>query len=173
MNEMKITEANIKNAELLRTLAEETFNETYAGLNSEADMQRYISTNFNVDQVQEELSTVDSHFFIVWDRDEAIGYIKLNTGAAQTELQDPLALEIERIYVKAQYHGKKIGQLLYEKAVAFAQELHKNTIWLGVWEHNPKAIRFYEKNGFVTFDTHLFTLGTEEQTDLMMRKTLG
>jgi ribosomal protein S18 acetylase RimI-like enzyme len=172
MNDMKITEANINDAELLRTLAEETFNETYAGLNSEEDMEHYISTNFNIDSVKAELSTIGSHFFIVWDAAEAIGYIKLNTGEVQTELQDPSSLEIERIYVKAKYHGKKIGQLLYEKAVLVARQMDKNSIWLGVWEHNPKAIRFYEKNGFVAFDTHLFTLGAEIQTDLMMRKTL-
>jgi ribosomal protein S18 acetylase RimI-like enzyme len=105
--------------------------------------------------------------------DEAvIGYLKINTGQAQTELQDSQALEIERIYVLKSFHGKKVGQLLYEKAMSVAAELGVNYVWLGVWEKNARAIRFYSKNGFEPFDKHIFKLGDDVQTDIMMKKAL-
>lgn len=87
-------------------------------------------------------------------------------------MQDETSLEIERIYVKKSHHGKKVGQLLYDQAVETAEHLKKSYVWLGVWEENLRALNFYRKNGFVEFDKHIFRLGEEEQTDLMMKKML-
>ena len=101
-----------------------------------------------------------------------IGYLKINVGQAQTELKDEQALEIERIYVLQQYHGKKVGQLLFEKAIAMAHQMSKSYVWLGVWEENRRALQFYKKNGFIEFDQHIFKLGDDEQTDIMMKLQL-
>ena len=98
--------------------------------------------------------------------------LKRNFGHSQTELNDNEALEIERIYVLKDFQGKKIGQKLYEKAVEVAKQNKVKYIWLGVWEKNQKAIDFYEKNGFVPFDKHIFVLGDDEQTDIMMEMEL-
>ena len=110
-------------------------------------------------------------YFAVLDN-TIIGYLKLNVGSAQTELQDDKALEIERIYVLKEFHGKKVGQLLYEKAIQIAKQKNVDYVWLGVWEENHRAVRFYKKNGFVPFDKHIFKLGHEEQTDIMMKLPL-
>jgi len=104
--------------------------------------------------------------------DTVIGYLKLNFGESQTELKGDKALEIERIYVLKEFHGKKVGQLLYDKAIQVATETKADYVWLGVWEENPRAIAFYKKNGFVEFDKHIFRLGDEEQTDIMMKLQL-
>ncbi len=85
------------------------------------------------------------------------------------EIKDKNYLEIERIYVLKEYHGKKVGQLLYENAIKIAKSKNAEYVWLGVWEKNPRAIRFYEKNGFVAFDKHIFKLGNDKQTDIMMK----
>lgn len=172
MDNIRITAVSIDNYKTLQLIGQETFYETFASDNSEEDMQKYLSESFSDAKVKEELSNRESLFFIAWEDNDPIGYLKVNLGNAQTELQDPLALEIERIYVKATHHGKRIGQLLYDRAIEIAQQTNKNSIWLGVWEKNPKAIRFYEKNGFVAFDKHIFKMGADEQTDIMMRKTL-
>ncbi len=100
------------------------------------------------------------------------GYLKLNFGVSQTELKDPKAIEIERIYVLKAFQGKRVGQALYEHALQLARDRGVDYIWLGVWEQNHKAIRFYEKNGFVAFDKHLFMLGDDPQTDIMMKLKL-
>jgi len=63
-----------------------------------------------------------------------------------------------------------VGQRLYEEAMWLAKELGMRYVWLGVWEENPRAIRFYAKNGFVAFDKHIFRLGDDEQTDILMKK---
>ena len=98
--------------------------------------------------------------------------MKLNFGDSQTELKDNKALEIERIYVSKEFHGKSVGQLLYDKAIEVAKQKNVNYVWLGVWEENPRAISFYKKNGFVEFDKHIFKLGNDEQIDIMMKLNL-
>jgi ribosomal protein S18 acetylase RimI-like enzyme len=103
---------------------------------------------------------------------DVIGYLKLNMGASQTEVKDNNALEIERIYVLKEFQGKKVGQMLFDKAIKIAKEHHIAYVWLGVWEENKRAIQFYTKNGFVEFDQHVFVLGDEAQTDIMMKLQL-
>lgn len=135
-------------------------------------MKEYLEKSFNTEKIKTELNNPDSFFFIAWEEDNPVGYLKVNSGKAQTELQDDTALEIERIYVKSSHHGKKVGQLLYNQALETAQNLKKSYLWLGVWEENLRALNFYRKNGFIEFDKHIFRLGTDEQTDLMMKKIL-
>ena len=136
-------------------------------------MQKYLEESFSSEKMSKEINTPESRFFIAWEEENPVGYLKVNTGKAQTELQDDFSLEIERIYVKSSHHGKKVGQLLYEKALEIASEEGKKYIWLGFWEENKRAVSFYKKNGFEEFDKHIFRLGSEEQTDLMMKKVLG
>jgi ribosomal protein S18 acetylase RimI-like enzyme len=169
---IQIKKASIKDLETLQNLGRETFYETFSAYNSEEEMQNYLDKSFASEKLTAEINHPESHFFIAWEEDVPVGYLKVNSGKAQTELQDETSLEIERIYVKSSYHGKKVGQILYEKALETAQEENKEYLWLGVWEENLRAVNFYKKNGFVQFDTHIFKLGNEEQTDLMMKKTL-
>jgi ribosomal protein S18 acetylase RimI-like enzyme len=72
-----------------------------------------------------------------------------------------------------EYHGKSVGQLLYDQAIKIARQKNADYVWLGVWEENPRAINFYKKNGFVEFDKHIFKLGNDEQTDIMMKLKLN
>ncbi|KPE50915.1 GNAT family N-acetyltransferase [Chryseobacterium indologenes] len=167
-----INKATAEDLETIQTLGRQTFSETFSESNSEEAMKQYLEESFSTGKIKSELNNADSHFFIAWEDDDPVGYLKLNAGSAQTELQNDDALEIERIYVKKSHHGKKIGQLLYEKAIEMAENLQKEYLWLGVWEENRRALDFYRKNGFETFGTHTFRLGDDEQTDLMMRKTL-
>jgi ribosomal protein S18 acetylase RimI-like enzyme len=95
--------------------------------------------------------------------------MKLNDGLSQTEQQAEDSLEIERIYVLKEYQGKGIGNELLNLAKHIANQKNAPYIWLGVWEENKKAIAFYEKNGFITFDQHVFMVGEDRQIDLMMK----
>jgi len=164
--------SNISDLKTLQDISKLTFQEAFADSNTAEDMQQYLTKNFSLDQLIDELSESDSRFFIAWDGERAVGYLKVNSGMSQTDLKEADSLEIERIYVLNAYYGKKVGQLLYEKAVEVAVESGKTSIWLGVWEQNPRAIRFYEKNGFVAFGSHVFKMGSDEQTDILMRMFL-
>ncbi len=169
---MTIRKISIEDWQKLQEIGKQTFYETFAESNSAEDMQRYLEESFAEEKVKNELSNPNSEFYFAEIDDEVVGYLKLNFGTSQTELQDNNAVEIERIYVLKTYHGQKVGQLLYDKAIEVAQNKQAEYVWLGVWEENPRAIRFYEKNGFVAFDKHIFKLGNDEQTDIMMRKNL-
>lgn len=172
MNEIVIKRASLEDIKTIQLIGKETFFETFAESNTEEDMKKYLEDNFSEEKVKSELNNPDSEFFIAFEGHFPIGYLKLNNGNAQTESQEENSIEIERIYVKSAYYGKKIGQLLYDKALQVARDKNKSSIWLGVWEENPRAIRFYEKNGFVAFGKHIFKMGDDEQTDIMMQKLL-
>ncbi|WP_426482790.1 GNAT family N-acetyltransferase [Chryseobacterium sp. R2ACT005] len=172
MSSIIINKAVAEDLETLQSLGIQTFSETFAEDNTEEAMKKYLEESFNTEKIKSELNNPDSSFYIAWEEDNPVGYLKVNSGKAQTELQDETSLEIERIYVKKSHHGKKVGQLLYNQALDTAQQLKKIYLWLGVWEENLRALHFYKKNGFVEFDKHIFRLGEEEQTDLMMKKTL-
>ncbi len=136
-------------------------------------MQYYLDTSLTAANLRTELEHPHSLWYIARQGPTAAGYLKLNYGPAQTELQDDKAMEIERIYVLTQYQGLRIGQLLLHKAIDMARERGLDYIWLGVWEKNQKAIGFYEKHGFKAFDTHAFQLGTDLQTDLLMKRLIN
>ena len=172
MEQLMIHKASLEDMATIQETGRQTFFETFAQGNTGEDMDKYLEEHFSVAKITAELNHPESLFFIAREGTEAVGYLKLNTGQAQTELQEQEGMEIERIYVKSAYHGKKVGQLLYEKALEIAKLQGKSYLWLGVWEENPRAIRFYEKNGFVPFDKHTFILGDEEQIDIMMKKHL-
>lgn len=172
MSSIIINKASAEDVEIVQSLGIQTFSETFAEDNTEEAMKKYLEESFNTEKIKSELNNPDSFFYIAWEEDNPVGYLKVNSGEAQTELQDDTALEIERIYVKKSHHGKKVGQLLYNQALETAEQLGKSYLWLGVWEKNLRALQFYRKNGFIEFDKHIFRLGEEEQTDLMMKKVL-
>ena len=173
MENIEIRKVTLADIEALQQIGRVTFSETFSDSNSEENMAKYLEEGFAIDKLTKEVCNTASLFYFALLNNQAVGYLKLNTGNAQTEAEVERALEIERIYVLANYHGKKVGQLLYNKAMQVAQELNSTYVWLGVWEKNHKAIRFYQKNGFVAFDKHIFKLGEDEQTDIMMKKELN
>lgn len=172
MKLITIKKASTAELEIIQKLGRETFYETFAPHNSEEHIQEYLAESFAFEKLNEELNNPDSQFFVAYEKEEPIGYLKVNSGKAQTELQDKSSLEIERIYVKSSHHGKKVGQFLYDKALEIALNENKKYLWLGVWEENLRAVNFYKKNGFIEFDKHIFKLGNDEQIDLMMKKVL-
>lgn len=200
MESIQIRKVNAGELDDLVKISRQTFYDTFSEMNSEENMNRYLQESLSGGKIQSELRNENSEFYfaeLITNVDPSkadssteeihethtaknnadlkiiIGYLKLNFGDAQTELKNDQAIEIERIYVLKEFQGKKVGQLLYNKAIEVAQERHADFVWLGVWEENHKAINFYKKNGFIEFDQHKFVLGDDEQTDLMMKLVLN
>jgi diamine N-acetyltransferase len=171
--QVEIKRVTLDDIEQLQKIGRQTFSETFSAGNTEEDMNKYLEEGFSLEKLTTELNNPDSEFYFAEIDNNVIGYLKLNYGQSQTELQDEGALEIERIYVLKAYHGKKVGQLLYEQAMQIARQKNADYVWLGVWEKNSRAISFYQKNGFVAFDKHIFKLGNDEQTDIMMKLQLN
>jgi ribosomal protein S18 acetylase RimI-like enzyme len=173
MTEININKVTLDNIDQLQKIGRQTFFETFASGNTEENMKNYLDEGFSVAKLTTQLNDNNTEFYFATLNDNIIGYLKLNFGQSQTELQDDKALEIERIYVLKDFHGKSVGQLLYDKAMQIARQKCADYVWLGVWEENPRAINFYKKNGFIEFDKHVFKLGNDEQTDIMMKLKLN
>lgn len=169
---LKITLATVDELSLLRDLAEHTFVEAFGPVNTPEDMQQYVSKTFNFEQVEKSFHQEGVSYFMAWYDDQAIAYLKLNEGLAQTEQSLANALEVERIYVKAAYQGQSIGQQLLTFTIQKAKQDNKSWLWLGVWDQNEAAIRFYKRHGFSTFDQHEFYLGSDLQNDFLMKLKL-
>ncbi|ERI91855.1 putative protease synthase and sporulation negative regulatory protein PAI 1 [Clostridiales bacterium oral taxon 876 str. F0540] len=172
MDNLLIKECSLKDIEKVKHICEKTFYETFSGENTKDDMENYLKENFSYEKLESEITNNYSKFYIVEDNEEVAAYMKLNFDKAQTEEGHNHTLEVQRIYVLQEYKGKHIGKMLIQEAIEIGKINNLNYIWLGVWEHNLAAIRFYEKQGFVKFDTHIFKLGNDEQTDNLMKLML-
>jgi diamine N-acetyltransferase len=169
---VKIEKCNLDDLHDLKEISTETFNETFRDQNSPENMRVYLEKAFNLKQLESELSIISSQFFFIYFDKEVAGYLKLNIDDAQSEEMGIESLEIERIYIKNGFQRHGLGKCLLNKAVEIALELNKKKLWLGVWEKNENAIAFYKKLGFVQTGSHSFYMGDEEQTDLIMVRTL-
>lgn len=169
MDLIQIKKAGPADLEELHRISVETFREAFAASNTASDMAQYLRKNLSPDNLKAEMDKPDSAFYFATRHSRVIGYLKVNRGPAQTEMQQHQALEIERIYIRKAWQGQKAGEVLLGKALQLARQLQASYIWLGVWEKNTRAIAFYQKHGFVAFDKHLFRLGQDEQTDILMK----
>lgn len=159
--------------QILQEISIETFQDTFKEQNTPENLKAYLEKAFSIRKLERELVNTASQFFFIRVEDELAGYLKVNTGSAQTEEMGADSLEIERIYVKHTFQRQGIGKHLLLKALEIAVSLRKEQVWLGVWEKNENALSFYEKMGFVSADSHSFFMGDEGQTDIIMIKTLS
>jgi ribosomal protein S18 acetylase RimI-like enzyme len=172
MKPIEIKRISSNDVVALQNISSQTFIETFAAVNTPENMTSYLAEEISLEKLSSELINPNIEYYFARIGEVVIGYLKLNFGRAQKELQNENSLEIERIYVSKEYLGKQVGQLLLGKAIAIANDKKLDFVWLGVWEKNQRAIRFYEKNGFMVFDEHLFILGDDKQTDLLMKLKL-
>ena len=167
-----IKQCTTSDAQQLQDISILTYKETFDEHNSEENMNAYLEAAYNLPKLEKELANPNSYFYFALVEGDVAGYLKLNTDAAQTEPMDEQSLELERIYILKRYQKNGVGKVLMDKAFEMAEALGKEKIWLGVWEHNDNARAFYEKKGFVETGSHSFFMGDDEQTDLILTKTL-
>lgn len=113
-----------------------------------------------------------SVFFIAEENGSPAGYAKVRNQKTVEALDHLKALEIERLYAVKDWIGKGIGSKLMQHCLDYAFQQGYDVVWLGVWEHNPRAIQFYKQWGFEKFGEHVFMLGSDAQTDHLMKKNL-
>lgn len=169
---VSLIQATVADAQKVMELGRTTFYEAFAALNTPENMEFYLNEAFTVEKFADQLKNPESQFWVAHCEGKMIGYTKFNFGAAQTEVVEGSGMEIERIYVLPQFYGKAVGKMLYDKAYATAIEHNCSFIWLGVWEKNERGLKFYRRNGFVEFTSHVFQIGDDPQTDLMMKRQI-
>ncbi len=156
----------------LLALARTSFLQAFTAGNKPENVQAYLAEAFTEDKLTKEMQEPASTFILASLGGKLVGYTKLNLAAAQADVQDPRSVEVARLYTLEEVWGKGMGQLLLEAGINFARQEGKTWLWLGVWEHNARAIRFYEKNGLRIFGSHPFPFGDEIQNDWLMRVEL-
>lgn len=171
---INIRQATLDDAKPLTDLAYTTFWDAFAHhpKNAPDDLNHYMRQAFSLEQISTELAEESSIFLIAEIDCKPAGYAKLITGSVEDGIAASRPIELSRLYSHQEYLGKGVGQNLMDACIELAKELEHDVIWLGVWEFNPRAQRFYKKNGFSEVGKHTFLLGSDPQTDLLMQKEL-
>lgn len=169
---MNIRRASPEDAELLAELGARTFAETFAGDNSPEDMAAYLAGSFGVGRLAEELDDPLSVFLVAEVDGSAAGYAKIRSGAAPAGVEGPKPIELVRLYVLQEWLGRRVGQALMQRCLDEARGMGFQTIWLGVWERNQRALAFYRKWEFEEVGEHVFQLGSDAQRDIVMRRAV-
>jgi diamine N-acetyltransferase len=172
--EITIRRVTLEDVTALSAIAKQTFFDTFTGTCTDADMDIFLEEYFNEQQIAKELSNANDYFFFAEIDHKPAGYLRfMEDYKALPLMQQWKAMELKRIYVLKEYHGKGVAQALMQFCIEFCEMENYEVIWLGVWEHNMRAQKFYEKYGFVNSGhTHDFPIGNTPQTDLWLWKFL-
>lgn len=160
---MKIVQVGLSELLTLQEISRSTFMQTFSEYNTKEDMQEYLEKNLSFNQLKIELESPTAEFYFIYIDDKLSGYLKLNVSDS---------LEIERIYILSEFQGRGAGKAFMKFAFARARMLGHKSLWLGVWEHNSKALAFYQSLGFIAYGEHDFLLGSDLQRDILMRCTI-
>lgn len=159
-------------AEMLSELGAKTFYDTFAKGNTPENIDAYLKASFSPEIQSEELSMPDNIFLIAENENKPIGYAQLIMNSKEESLKGIKTMEIRRIYASQEYIGKGIGKELMSSSIEEAKQRGFDSIWLGVWEKNPRAIDFYQRWGFKEVGTHIFHVGDDPQRDFIMERRL-
>ncbi|HKO97252.1 MAG TPA: GNAT family N-acetyltransferase [Pyrinomonadaceae bacterium] len=168
-----IRAAKAGDAELLAELGSRTFSETFALDNTPENMGAYLATAFNPEQQAEELADPHTTFLIAENNGVAVGYAMLRSGSEFDSVTGTNPIELVRLYVSRESLGRGVGAALMRACLSEAQKQGYETLWLGVWEHNHRAQTFYRRWDFHEVGTHIFHLGDDPQTDLLMQRSIS
>ncbi len=172
--EVNIRQIGVKDVAALAVLARKTFYDTFTGTCTEADMQSFLDQNYNEEQLGKELQDVETRCFFAEADGKPVAYLHFKEDYSNfPEIKKWKALELKRIYVLKEFQGKGIAQMMMDFLLDFATEKKYEVVWLGVWEHNERAQKFYAKYGFANSGyTHDFPVGNTPQTDIWLWKFL-
>ncbi|MEO6525425.1 MAG: GNAT family N-acetyltransferase [Gemmatimonadaceae bacterium] len=165
--------AEPSDAALLSALAASTFSDTFAADNTPTDIETYMSEAFGEAIQRAELEDPDVSVFFAERNNEVVGYVMLREGPAPPVVRGFDVLEIARFYARRQAIGTGVGQALMQRAIHEAAARGKESVWLAVWERNPRAIDFYRRWEFFEAGTQPFTLGGDQQTDLVLVRRIA
>lgn len=164
--------ASIADAELIAEMSRATFYDSFAAQNTKENMDKFLGEQFTRETLMKEVGGPDNIFLLAYHHDKPAGYVRIRENNNPPSLGTNSAIEIARIYAVAWAIGLGIGSALMKECIQIGKEKGVECLWLGVWEHNQRAINFYKKWEFEKFDEHDFILGDDVQTDWLMRKNL-
>ena len=168
-----IRRANADDAGLLAELGARTFSETFAADNTPENMAAYLGSAFSPAQQATELADPLGLFQIAETDGVAVGYAMLRSGDLPEGVTGEKPIELVRLYVSRESLGSGVGAALMQACTVEAKQRGYQTLWLGVWENNSRAQAFYRKWNFHEVGTHVFQLGDDPQTDILMQRSIS
>ncbi len=174
LDQLHIRPARLEDAKSVAAIAESTFRDTFAADSAAEDMEAYARDSFGIARMEAELSDSANSFLLALAGSShlPIGYAKLRSSTSEPSVTGPDPIELERLYVEQSAIGQGIGAALMRASLDAARDLGYRTVWLGVWENNTSAIAFYERWAFKKVGTHIFRLGSDDQTDWIMTRSV-
>jgi ribosomal protein S18 acetylase RimI-like enzyme len=163
-----IRPAGLTDAAALAALAERTFCQTFASNNSEENINLHCAQRFSAEIQGNEISDPQMSTLLAEVAGELVGFAQLRLAQGAACVKGDRPAELHRIYVSSEWHGRGVAGELMRAACATAARAGCDCIWLGVWEHNPRAIAFYRKCGFSVVGDQVFMLGNDRQRDLIL-----
>lgn len=170
--ELSHRKCKLSDLKVLARLSRKTFRDAFEKDNDPNDFSNYMKSSFSLEQLKRELQNPATSFYFTKLNDSLVGYFKLNELGAQTDIKENESIELERIYILKDHQGKGIGKWMLDEVKTLAKAKNKRYVWLGVWERNQDAIRFYEREGFTKFGRHPYYIGKDKQMDWLMRFNL-
>ena len=171
ISSFSIERASVQHAEILSEIGGDTFYETFRPYNTESDILQYIKKAYSIDVIEHNLINPNIAYYLCYGAGIVIGYIKLVHHATYKGLIN-LTIELEKIYVLSAYFGSGVGKCLMDCAINHSKGNGFETLFLGVWQENERAVNFYKKIGFEVFETRQFQLGERLCDDYMMKLKL-
>lgn len=168
-----IRQAAPEDRDIIVDLGRKTFVETYAEVTNNGVIESYVEKRFSPEAIAAELNNPWATFYIAFLDGKPAAFTKLRSDRKAKGLEQQHAIELERIYVLKEYQGVKVGKDMMDKCKEMAAMGRYDLIWLQVWQKNSKAIQFYQKAGFVIYETTVFNYFNEmTQDDFLMRFNL-
>ncbi len=167
-----VREACLHDAQSLVELARQTFEDSFALDNTSENMASYLNEAFSLQKIESGIKEPGSRYFVAEVDQSFAGYARVRTSDEVKDKLPESSLELQRIYVAREFQGLKIGASLMLACINYARSQGYSWLWLGVWENNMKAQNFYKALGFIKFGEHIFQMGTDPQTDWLMKKKI-
>lgn len=169
---IRIRKAKIEEVPAVLELAIEVYTDTFAEHNSPENLQAFFNDVYTFEKFKEEFHEHDSVLYIALDDLKIIGFLRLRLNAEVNHQLGKNHIELHRLYIHRDYQGGSVSKLFMEEALSYAKEKEYEWIWLGVWEKNFRAQKFYAKFGFEKFGSHTFQMGDDPQVDWLLKKKL-
>jgi GNAT superfamily N-acetyltransferase len=167
-----IRRASPADAAALAILAARTFRDTFGADNRPEDLTLHLAMAYGLEQQSRELADPAMLTLVAESDGALVAFAQLRRGQAPVCVTGPAPIELWRFYLEAEWHGRGLAQQLMSRVIDAAHDLDAATLWLGVWERNPRAIAFYQKAGYVDVGAHRFVLGADPQTDRILARPL-
>ena len=164
--------ATVADAATLAAFGAKTFADTFGAFHSASDLAMHLDEAFGVPQQTAELADPATVTLFVESDGTLAGFTQVYAGEVPECVTGPAPIEIKRFYVDTPWHGQGVAHRLIAAAYDVARARGARTVWLGVWEHNPRAIAFYRRQGFTQVGAYTFMVGTDATTDLIYARAL-